>query len=337
MAGGENVIDYVLRAETAATSLKTAGETISDDYLKGLPQTRFKSFSTVVTQKDKEMSFGEFKVALRSFEETEKLSSESNKEDTVMKVIVCYECGKPGHKQAECRKLKKPEKKWCDVCKNHTHQTAKCRKKNHQAKSVSDSKKDDVHEDNHSFIFKLGISNSPSDSNVDGLLVDCGATTHIVHDITKFIRFDKHFNPNNHYIELADGSRANKVALKRGDACVQLCDVNGIIHQAILTNTLYVPSYKQNIFSVQAATSKGASVCFSSNDAELIYPDGTEFRIEKSGELYYLSKVVSSSMTKQNSKTKSLKEWHEIMGHCNCYSIGGVIDGMKVVDKDEFD
>ena len=345
MAGGENVIDYVLRAETAATSLKTAGETISDSLLvamilKGLPQTRFKSFSTVVTQKDKEMSFGEFKVALRSFEETEKLSSESNKEDTVMKVIVCYECGKPGHKQAECRKLKKPEKKWCDVCKNHTHQTAKCRKKNHQAKSVSDSKKDDVHEDNHSFIFKLGISNSPSDNNVDGLLVDCGATTHIVHDITKFIRFDKHFNPNNHYIELADGSRANKVALKRGDACVQLCDVNGNVHQAILTNTLYVPSYKQNIFSVQAATSKGASVCFSSNDAKLIYPDGTEFRIEKSGELYYLNKVVSSSMTKQNSKTKSLKEWHEIMGHCNLkdvIALEGVVDGMKVVDKDEFD
>ena len=181
-----------------------------------------------------------------------------------------------------------------------------------EAKSVSDRKKDDVHEDNHSFIFKLGISNSPSDSNVDGLLVDCGATTHIVHDITKFIRFDKHFHPNNHYIELADGSRANKVALKRGDACVQLCDVNGNVHQAILTNTLYVPSYKQNTFSVQAATSKGASVCFSSNDAKLIYPDSTKFRIEKSGELYYLNKVVSSRITKQNSKTKSLKEWHEI-------------------------
>ena len=46
----------------------------------------------------------------------------------------------------------------------------KCRKKNYQAKSVSGSKKDDVHEDNHSFIFKLDISNSRSDSNVDGLL-----------------------------------------------------------------------------------------------------------------------------------------------------------------------
>lgn len=89
MAGDENVTDYVLRAETAATSLKTAGETISDSLLiamilKGLPQTRFKSFSTVVTQRDKEMSFGEFKVALRSFEETEKLSSDSNTKRTLL-------------------------------------------------------------------------------------------------------------------------------------------------------------------------------------------------------------------------------------------------------------
>ena len=135
------------------------------------------------------------------------------------------------------------------------------------------------------FTFKLGISNSTSDySNIDGLLVDYRATTYIIHDITKFIRFDKHFNPNIHYIELANGSRANKMAWKRGDTCVQLCDVNVNVRQAILTNTLYVPPCKQNIFSVQAAICKVAFVCFSSNEAKLIYPDGTEFRVEKSGE-----------------------------------------------------
>ena len=38
--------------------------------------------------------------------------------------------------------------------------------------------------------------------------------------------------------------------------------------------------------------------------------------------------------------TKSLKEWHEIMGHCNLkdvIALEGVVDGMKVVDKHEFD
>ena len=48
--------DYVLKAETAATSLKSAGEEISDSLLvamvlKGLP-TQYNTFKTVVTQRD---------------------------------------------------------------------------------------------------------------------------------------------------------------------------------------------------------------------------------------------------------------------------------------------
>ena len=73
--------DYVLKAETAAMSLKSAGEEISDSLLvamvlKGLP-TQYNMFKTVVTQREREMSFTEFKVALRSFEETEKCQQPS--------------------------------------------------------------------------------------------------------------------------------------------------------------------------------------------------------------------------------------------------------------------
>src|SRR6218665_360758 len=72
----ESVTDYMLRAEPAASSLKTAGEVVSDSLLiamilKGLPLT-YKTFCTVTTQKDKDHTFAEFKAALRSFEETEK-------------------------------------------------------------------------------------------------------------------------------------------------------------------------------------------------------------------------------------------------------------------------
>ena len=71
----ENVTDYMLRAETAATSLKSAGEQIGDSLLiamiiRGLPSEEYKPFSTVVTPKDKDLSFGELKVSLRSDTET---------------------------------------------------------------------------------------------------------------------------------------------------------------------------------------------------------------------------------------------------------------------------
>ena len=52
----ECITDYVLRAETAAASLKSAGETVNDSILitmvlKALPAD-YKTFSAIVTQRD---------------------------------------------------------------------------------------------------------------------------------------------------------------------------------------------------------------------------------------------------------------------------------------------
>jgi hypothetical protein len=168
----------MLRAETSATSLKSAGEQVSDSLLiamiiKGLPSAEYKPFSTVVTQKDKELSFSEFKVSLRSFEETQKLSTESAKEDSVMKVntgkpsykskkdLICCGCGKAGHK-------------------NQTHDTEKCRKKKQgddATKAVRDTSIDNnsVHKENHSFVFQVGVDVTNID-NVNG--VACGLWGH---------------------------------------------------------------------------------------------------------------------------------------------------------------
>ena len=85
----ETITDYVIRAETASALLKSVKENISDSLLiamvlKGLPNS-FKPFSTVVTQKDNPMTFSEFKVALRNYEDTEKLCY-SMESDNVLQV-----------------------------------------------------------------------------------------------------------------------------------------------------------------------------------------------------------------------------------------------------------
>ena len=56
----------------------------------------------------------------------------------------------------------------------------------------------------------------------DSILVDCGATAHIITEKDRFLRFDETFNGDKHFMELADGTRANNVALKRGDARITL-------------------------------------------------------------------------------------------------------------------
>ena len=111
----ECITDYVLRAETAAASLKSTGKTVSDSLLiamvlKRLP-AEYKTFSAIVSQrdeKDDKMKFQEFKVALRSYEKTEKSCTPPEAdEDNVMNCkskslvangsLTCYSCGPPGH------------------------------------------------------------------------------------------------------------------------------------------------------------------------------------------------------------------------------------------------
>ncbi|KAJ8400356.1 hypothetical protein AAFF_G00397390 [Aldrovandia affinis] len=106
-----------------------------------------------------------------------------------------------------------------------------------------------------------------------GLMVDTGATSHIITDIAKFKKFDDRFQAETHCVELADGTRSNGIAEHRGDAKVSLIDSRGRRHNTTLRRALYIPSYPQDIFSVKAATASGATVIF--KEGKDVIQDGT--------------------------------------------------------------
>ena len=138
----ESITDYILKAESAACGLQNAGQQISDELLqamvmKGLPP-QYKTFCVVVSQKDKTMSFTEFKAALRSFEENERSSfaaqgrqnskimynnsnfhsqansnrdggnssryggDQQNRNTNNGQKMICFKCGIAGHKANRC-------------------------------------------------------------------------------------------------------------------------------------------------------------------------------------------------------------------------------------------
>src|SRR6218665_2985247 len=67
----------------------------------------------------------------------------------------------------------------------------------------------------NSFAFKVSECQSVGQAS---LLVDCGATTHIVTDKSKFVRFEQNFKSSGHCIELAYGSRSTGLVQGRGTA-----------------------------------------------------------------------------------------------------------------------
>ena len=198
----ESITDYVIKAEnTAAAALRNAGETVSDGLLiamvlKGLP-FEYKPFVVVVTQNDTSQTFPKFKVALRHFEETENVRIKNDSSIKTVNVygknnkpFTCYTCGFTGHKSNECRNK---GKLWCKICKSNSHSDKACRTRNvneHQhAKHMNDGT-------THTFQFTLNNFESGAHGIPHNfLLVDTGATSHIVNDASKFIFLDKHFNP----------------------------------------------------------------------------------------------------------------------------------------------
>ena len=168
------------------------------------------------------------------------------------------------------------------------------------------------------------------------MLVDTGATSHIVtSDILK--RVDQTFKPSKHFIELADGTRASNIALKRGDAEVLLQDASGNQVKAVLKNALYIPSYPPDIFSVKAATYDGAELRFGQNSGELILQDGNIIKIEEHGRLYLNCSVNNSpSNIDQINLSHDVSTWHEILGHCNfedLVKLQGLVEGMNISGK----
>ena len=352
----ESITDYVIRAETSAVALRNAGETVNDSLLiamvlKGLPDS-YKPFVVVVTQSEKTQTFSEFKTSLRSFEDTECARSQTNG-DSVMKfngsvkpkftkAVAYSNPGQTGHfAHSGGRHYEYKAKKWCNYCRNSTHNDSTCRRRHKDDKN--NPRKDklsqvaDIDESDHSFAFKVNAGDGDVCSvKCNMLLVDCGATSHIITDESKFSKYDESFKPENHFVELADGTRCNNIALKRGDANVSLVDVNGRRVRASLKNALYIPSYPQDIFSVQAATERGTTVTFQPDSADITYKDGTKFNVEKHGRLYYLNMCDVDVNSDSVNYACDLKGWHEILGHCNyddLLKLESLVDGMKVCGK----
>lgn len=66
------------------------------------------------------------------------------------------------------------------------------------------------------------------------LMVDCGATSHLVNDKGRFVSFDKSFRPDQHYIQLAVGHQTNQLVIAKGTAQYTILDDENLPQQVLL-------------------------------------------------------------------------------------------------------
>ena len=130
---------------------------------------------------------------------------------------MCHNCGTVGHKSSECRKLK-GEKRWCSHCKSASHNDSVCRKKH--TKTVKNDN------DNHSYAFKVNDDLYLETEENEKLLIDCIATTRIV-NFDNFGTTDKSFKPEEHFMELTNGSMSINVAKKKGTVQITFYTTDG--------------------------------------------------------------------------------------------------------------
>ena len=121
--------------------------------MKALP-TQYKAFTAVMNQKEDDLTFTDFKILLRNYEDQEKIHSCS--ESTSPSIMStnphqpkhsnwCSYCKMKSHNTNQC--YKKPQApnsnhkqycpqnmhqpatpRYCNICKNHSHDTRFCRK-----------------------------------------------------------------------------------------------------------------------------------------------------------------------------------------------------------------
>ena len=255
-----------------SNSLKEAREVISDGLLiamvlKGLPPN-FKPFTMVITQKKKTLTFSEFKACLRSSKEAEcmcYLSTDESNNILQMKTTFkkinprnklgvsthsCYDYKSTNYNYNNYQKPQHSREDYKTSPLGKTNIIYVCGKRGHKAFQFKNQRQKDFCQNIRTYIkgqtyfFALGYDIVSDKSE---LLVNCSATEHIT-DKSKFINFDQNFEPGYHFVELADRSRANNIVLKRGNACIYLCNSKGYMYRYVLKNALYIHQCLNKIY-----------------------------------------------------------------------------------------
>ena len=226
-----------------------------------------------------------------------------------MTTLKCYNCGGEGHKANDCSSPSQKKSVWCNFCESNKHSYKSCKNRISEESSDEEDCKKKAHAkmmqhngddeekasdgEAHSFIFGVSRNmerNKTREKEETGLLVDSGATSHIVNDMSLFNWIDRDHKSKEHSLQLADGTEVTGTVHGKGNATMMIRDENGMARRATLSNVLYCPSFPCNIFSINAATKRHKDTMVTLGaETGTLNASGTKFPIQNRNGLYFLT------------------------------------------------
>ena len=329
----ESIVDYFTRADDMQYNLMVVNEGISEKMffsiiLKGLPK-QYKNFATLVNYSKDEKTVEESKRDLINFDnETVKTKTESvffNKERK------CFNCQKMGHAAKECR-LKRTTHEQTKAspikyfkCGEHGYLAKFCIKQQKPEKKFVSQKRKTNQRGSQNLVEEQNLEEEveeeeeeifsffqTSENNLaNELVLDSGATSHMIKDESLFIDIDKEY-----YITNANSSKS--LISGKGTVEIRVLDFNGSDQKIRLSNALLVPNNTRNLVSVSKLKATGNEILFG-RTLKKRTKNGTIFPFEERDSLFIWKNFDYEEISEQCNLANGdpLSLWHKRLGHNN--------------------
>lgn len=330
----ESVVEYIARVENLALQIKNSGEKLTDmtlitKVLSTLP-VKYRNFRQAWLSMDESKQTLSNLIA-RLIDE-EKSIEDGEKDETAFVAnfnrptgsryqppnpsmnrgrvdksrITCYCCRKKGHFANECNSRNQRR----NPRQNHRGGPGPSREpSNHNAFSAE---VDDV-------------------TNTKGhWILDSGASAHMTHNrdsLCNFLKLD-----GQDTIHLGDNTELPIEG--KGDVKIMKF-ISNTWTEGLITNVLYVPGLKRNLFSEGTVTSKGMKIN-KTGDSAFIYNNNDELiatGVRTSNNLY---KMLFKTIPIEANVAISFKVWHERLGHLNLKSLKAMSE-KGMIEKVDFE
>lgn len=261
----ESIAQHVAKVENLASQVRETGETLSDvaiviKILGTLPM-KYRNFrqawlsidetrqtlpnltarlldeeASLTTTEEQENAFLASSSRKKGARSTGKNEEKSNKKKMDMGKVACYNCRKKGHFARNCPSLKKTNEEQKENQRNNSAFNVECQE---------------------------ALFAAPQ-SDEDKWIMDSGASAHMTHHREFFWKFEE--------TSKNDVALANKQELPiKGIGTVKIKKlIDGKWYESTITNVLYVPNLKRNLFSEGVLTKKGMKIIKEQDSAKVI-------------------------------------------------------------------